>query len=570
MSENTHLVPICIIYADGVRLNTTCEGALRSVVVIDTLNAISECNIIFDYHAPDNELINNFNAGAELSVHLGYKDDTQEVFNGEITGMGASLPEYGDSTFRITASSRLHRLERGTKSRVIENKTPSKALQDIISLYNLQAETDPFGPQIAHWQQENITDFDLLVGLAKRYGKDVYCFGNKVYVKELMTHKKDEIIYEWGKSLSHFSSKKNTRWQISGAQVFGWDNMKAQGFAGKKAASEVKQKVGGGKDWTKLSRDWEGKWTHNVYDDGVGDIKQAEEAALAILRDRSFKLFRAEGAGEGNAKLSAGILVTVKYVGEFSGEYIADYVVHRFSLETGYTTEFCLKRNMVEKGFEKSSGGTGAGSANTDTKKADQAKDEKNAYGNSREKTEEEEDENAPEFRGLKWKKDGKDASEALVDDEVTLVCEVKNIEDGESVKLTIYEHDDDEEHDHIKDLNGKVKNGKVQISWKAEYHADNDDSNCAEEIEKLGYTVPEYFFIAEYNGVKSEKSKLLYCKGWVNLKIEPYLRELLEGYNFVISAGNHKCNLTIDDKEELQINLPIAKEWKVEVKNNG
>ena len=30
-------------------------------------------------------------------------------------------------------------------------------------------------------------------------------------------------------------------------------------------------------------------------------------------------------------------------------------------------------------------------------------------------------------------------------------------------------------------------------------------------------FLLPEYFFIAEYNGVKSEKSKLLYCKGWVN-----------------------------------------------------
>jgi len=45
------------------------------------------------------------------------------------------------------------------------------------------------------------------------------------------------------------------------------------------------------------------------------------------------------------------------------------------------------------------------------------------------------------------------------------------------------------------------------------EYHDDDDDSNCAEEIEKYGYTVPEYFFVAEYGGVESEDSKLLDTK---------------------------------------------------------
>jgi hypothetical protein len=50
------------------------------------------------------------------------------------------------------------------------------------------------------------------------------------------------------------------------------------------------------------------------------------------------------------------------------------------------------------------------------------------------------------------------------------------------------------------------------------EYHADDDDdeSSCAEEIEKYGCTVPEYFFVAEYNGVKSrgEECGLLYTRG--------------------------------------------------------
>ena len=43
MNANKKLVPTCIMYMDGVRLNVGCEGAFRSVRVIDPLNNISDC-----------------------------------------------------------------------------------------------------------------------------------------------------------------------------------------------------------------------------------------------------------------------------------------------------------------------------------------------------------------------------------------------------------------------------------------------------------------------------------------------------------------------------------------------
>jgi hypothetical protein len=56
----------------------------------------------------------------------------------------------------------------------------------------------------------------------------------------------------------------------------------------------------------------------------ASDSKEAEELALGKLRDMSFQYLRAEGSGEGNAKLSAGVEVTLKYVGKaYSGDYIA-------------------------------------------------------------------------------------------------------------------------------------------------------------------------------------------------------------------------------------------------------
>ena len=135
------------------------------------------------------------------------------------------------------------------------------------------------------------------------------------------------------------------------------------------------------------------------------------------------------------------------------------------------------------------------------------------------------------------------------MDDGVTMCLEVKNIDEGEAVNVTIWEHDEDGEHDRIKDMTGEVKDGKVEIPWKAEYHEDNDDgkSSCAEEIEKYGYTVPEYFFTAEYGGVESseQEKKLLYTKGWVR-------RQLTDKKTGEIWA-NRKYTLILPDDSEIE-----------------
>jgi len=110
MSENRNLVPICIMYIDGVRLNTKCEGAFLSISIIDTINKPSVCNVYFDYRQLGN-VTETFSLGSELKVQLGYKDDTNEVFIGEIVGEYSDLSEYGSMRYTIEAQSCLQRLD---------------------------------------------------------------------------------------------------------------------------------------------------------------------------------------------------------------------------------------------------------------------------------------------------------------------------------------------------------------------------------------------------------------------------------------------------------------------------
>jgi hypothetical protein len=263
-----------------------------------------------------------------------------------------------------------------------------------------------------------------------------------------------------------------------GVRAIGWDIRKATGFKALKTLEDLGQKIGGRTPWTKLV-EAHGNRIHNVYDHSLADAKEAEELALGLLRERSFKFMRAEGRCEGDTGLRAGATVEMKGLGPaWNGEYIAEAVVHDFSMEGGYTTDFHLKRNMRDDEFAKKQlGGTGGAGQYAGA----------NAKAEDNSEEEEEEEEDGPEFRRLVWKKDGIEVSEALIDDEVTLFCEVKNIDEGEKVKFHIYEHDEDGEHDDICELEGEVKDGRVEAPGKVEYHEDDDDepSSCAEEIEK-------------------------------------------------------------------------------------
>ena len=521
MIKIRRLVPICIMYLNGIRLNTACDGAFRGIRVLDALGKVGQCIITFDFAelGKENRLEFADSYACELSVHLGYKDDTREVFRGIITATGVEHTRYG-SKFLVTASSYLSLLEHGRRTRTFEHITPSQAIKRTLERYDLQVvDCEPFGPVIPYWQSQEKTDLRTITDIAKSYGRDIYCFGKNVYVKRLMTMHQDEHIYEWGKSLIELEVDESVKEQVCAVCVLGWNILESKPVRGMVKIADLEQKMGGRQVWTELmanKNDESVNQTYYVYDHMVKDIAQAKERADAILREKSFKYMRAEGVGEGNHRLATGSTVTLKYVSKAcDGEYIAYAVIHNFNLEDGYTTKFGLKRNMANDDLKRKvrhvdmyadryakANATTAGSQKSD------------AY---KEKYEEE-DEDGPEFRSLKWKKGGKEIAEALVDDKISLYCDVKNIADGETVKFSIFEQGENKD-DPIDEVEGEVKNGEVEVPWEVVYKG-GEGSNCAEELEEQGWTLPDYYFVVEYGGVESDQGKVLEVKNIVHKRL--------------------------------------------------
>ncbi len=347
MADNKHLTPVQIMYVDGKRLDVEHEGALQNIVIRDTLNGISSFSVLFDTAETKIADKNLIAFESQVSMHLGYKDDVEEVFTGEVLEIKTILPEYGSEQLEVSGCNVLHKLMRGEHSVSFEAMTPSDIIKGIIEKYSLKAKVDNFGTAHDFTTQDGCSDYAFLMKTANLYGKDFFADKDTIYVSNTISIRSDEIILEWGKSLISFEGSLNMKNLLSGFDYIGFDPLKNESFTGGAAVSDISIKTGGSKNWTDISKGGNGKFTGYVSDLRLYDSDDAKQRAMGLLQNNSFLFGRAVGKTEGNYKVRPGMKVNVKMVGEqFEGEYIAEQVTHRFDYSSGYTTTVLLKRNM--------------------------------------------------------------------------------------------------------------------------------------------------------------------------------------------------------------------------------
>ncbi|MCL1818643.1 MAG: contractile injection system protein, VgrG/Pvc8 family [Spirochaetaceae bacterium] len=347
MSENTRLVPVWIVYADGKRLDTRHEGALRRITVNDRLSGVGTFSLLFDTAEASLRDLGVLSLGSRVSLHLGYKDAVEEVFAGEILGFRTELSGNDSALLEVTGCNDLHRLHHGRHSRSFERKTPAQIIKALAGIYALKTEIEDFGAPKEFTASREETDLEFMLRLAAFSAKEVYAWGGKLYAASEITVRQDEVIYEWGKNLIEFEAEESIRHLVPAVTAAGRDISKNETFTARAGFSDMALSVGGRTAWTDLAAGPVSAWEGYTADARLKDQDEARAAAAAILQRNSFRFGRGRGSGEGNPKLLPGMRVTIKAAGEaFSGEYIAETVCHRFDNSAGYRTDFTLKRNM--------------------------------------------------------------------------------------------------------------------------------------------------------------------------------------------------------------------------------
>ncbi len=521
--ENKTLTPVWIAYVDGKRLNTDYEGALKSIQVMDCINGIGTAKMLFDMSAINFDTDEVFSIMSEVSIHLGYKDDVEEVFKGVVSHFAPRFKPYENPKMEVVISSQLFLLKKGKHARLYQDKTPSDIIKEILAEYNLEADVEDFGPKITQIEQINETDFDFIKQLAEIYGKSIYCYNNKVIVKAEVTPSNDEVILEWGKSLIFAETEINLESQLSEATCFGYDLQSDKTFTATAKMSDLSLKIGGNYSWEDNSKGCDKNKVHFI--EGGIDQTDAKEIAAAYLLRRSFEFQTAKAKCEGDYKIKPGNRLTLKYLGEqFSGEYLIRYVNHTFDMLSGYETECGLARNFCET--SSSSGNVSA--IDNEMAQSQNNNSQENAAtsqtDDSESQNEESEEEKTPKISNPHWEDaGGQSITKALVGDEVYLCADVTDIDDGKSATIKIVEKDDDGNDDDIDSVSGKIQNGKIKAKWKVKYTEDNDDTESQKEMEEKGYTLPEYAFTVECDGVESEESGQLDIKDEIVLTVKNF-----------------------------------------------
>ena len=529
-SENKTLTPIWIVYADGARLPWKYEGALKKIRVSDRLSSIGTASLVFGMSVPDFDNDDVFSEGSEVSVHLGYKDDVEEVFSGEVTGFVPRFGEYGAPQMEVQIETKLHRLDKGIRAKAFESKTTAQIIKEIITNHNLKAEVEEFGPKHNYTEQRNITDYDYITQLACKYGKAVWCQGNTVYVKTEITPSDDDVILEWGKSIISARAKTSMTKQLSAATCTGWSIMDCRGFAATATMKDIPLKIGGEYSWEDNSKGYDPKKIEQITTEEIIDEEDAAAVAKAYIQNRSFKFQSCDIKTQGNYHIKPGNRLTVKYIGKQSdGEYLIESVEHTLDIQEGFITRCHLIRNFCEVNDRS---GT---ASEIDRERADSqinGTQEENSLvasaGGSKAENQSDlentSNEKNPAISNPHWEDtNGNTITKALVGDEVYLCADVTDIDDGATATIKIIEKDDDGNNDDIDSVSGKVQDSKIKTKWKVIYTEDDDDSNSQQEKEEKGYTLPEYAFSVECDGVESEESGQLDIKDEIVLTVKNF-----------------------------------------------
>ena len=407
-----------------------------------------------------------FTIGSEVSIHLGYKDDVQEVFAGEVTGFAPRLDEYSAPLMEVKMHSKLHRLNKGTRCASFEHKTPAGIIRDIVQGYNLNADVEEFGPEYNYIEQKNLTDYGYIMYLAGKYGKTVYCHGNTVHVKTEIAPTDDDVVLEWGKTIISARTKTDLAAQLSAVTATGWDMRKCSGFTATATMKDGPLKIGGEYCWEDNAKGYDSHKVWQLSSSSFTDEKDAMEVARSVLLGRSLQFQSCEAKTEGNSRIRPGNRLTVKYLGRHSdGEYLVYSVEHSLSAQEGYFTTCHLKRNFCGVSNNRSISAIDreridSQSANAQGENAASTSASGNQTESQNDTEESDVEEKSPSITSPHWENaDGNVIKKALVGDEVCLCADVTDIADGATAKINIVEKDDDD--DFITELSTSVQEGR-------------------------------------------------------------------------------------------------------------
>jgi uncharacterized protein len=346
------LTPEFLVRINGEELPLAAKSDVVSVGVLEDVGAMSMFNLMlpcWDNAEMRPKWIDDdlFKEGNVVEIEMGYLDNLEKIFRGEITGLEPEFPKEAPPMLTVRGYDRRHRLMGNCKTRAFLNMKDSDIAGRIASDYSLSPDVEDTRVSLDYVLQHNQTDFQFLSERAQRIGFELVVSDRTLYFHARQNEGGSAVTLNREVELLDFSARLSTIGQVEEVFVKGWNARdKAQVIA--RAGIGDERRMGGtasGPSGVREAFPGSGLTTVNL-----PMLSQAEADSLARARFKELALCYVEGQGLciGRPDLRAGRLVEIQGLGRrFSGIYYVTSTEHSFRPGSGYRTAFEFRRNAT-------------------------------------------------------------------------------------------------------------------------------------------------------------------------------------------------------------------------------
>ncbi len=435
------------MYLNSSRLPQEREAEIKEIAVTDRVNAASSFSMrVSD---PKGEWMENddYYIGSAITIAMGYKDATSEIFSGDITAFSCRYRRGESTEVIVSGFNPIHRLARFKRNRAFSDTKVSDIIKNIADESSLSADVENLQYELPFFIQSGKSDYETLLDLAERYDCFFSVKDSKLSFKRLPPNKAEDVVIEYGKTLLEFCPAVETRKLFSEIEVLAWDPAKHETVSAASKHADIHAQGG------KAVHDRFGGAKAVIVDPFLMDKKNADRLAADILARNNRDYITGEGSTYGNTAILAGSVIKAEGLGsKYSGKYFIVSATHRIRPLVGYKTDFsfttCLG-SQTQPGRDGGSPGAAVPAAAAAATKASP------------------EEKQVPQIMNPKWMQDGKETDLVKVGTTVFLCADTKNIDDGTVVDVEVYPKDDTSEEAMIVRMSAYVSRNKVERVWK-------------------------------------------------------------------------------------------------------
>lgn len=288
-----------------------------------------------------------FQAGSNVEIKMGYRDNLQTLFKGEITGLEPEFSAHEPPTLTVRGYDRRHRLMGKKKTRTFMNMKDSEIAGQIAGDWGLTPETEDSRVTIDYVLQHNQTDFEFLQNRAHRIGYEMVVSDRTLYFRARRNSGNASVTLRREIELVDFNVRLSTIGQVEEVFVRGWDPGNKEEYVARSGAGE-EPSMGRSASGSTAARQAFGNTGGTTVDMPVFSQAEADQLAGGWLNEIAMTYIEGYGLCIGIADLRAGALVEIEGVGRrFSGPYYVTSAEHRYSPSTGYRTAITVRRNAT-------------------------------------------------------------------------------------------------------------------------------------------------------------------------------------------------------------------------------